>query len=118
MVTENDIPPSSEERLEFLSKRDIDWDAVNKLPPEERYREFPWYFSPPYDARFPQSRRERQCTVYFLDYQRCRELLGADYKPCKWFKMLYEEVCHSHVLEKYNERLKEGRWEFRFDRYP
>lgn len=37
----------------------------------------------PYDARFPQQRRQRKCFAYYVDYFRCKELMGEDYKPCK-----------------------------------
>lgn len=38
----------------------------------------------PYDARFPQFRRQKHCFAYYVDYYRCLELMGEDYKPCKW----------------------------------
>lgn len=48
---------------------------------EEMANKFAW--CSPYDARFPQHRRQKHCFAYYVDYYRCLELMGEDYKPCK-----------------------------------
>ena len=45
------------------------------------------------DARFPQTRKQRMCFHYYVDYYRCKELLGEDYNPCNYFSNVYKEVC-------------------------
>ncbi|KAL3068388.1 hypothetical protein niasHT_030679 [Heterodera trifolii] len=70
----------------------------------------------PYDARFPQVRKQRQCFEYYVDFFRCKELMGEDYKPCKFFKNVYKDICPSFWTEKWDELREEGRFPAKFDR--
>uniref|UniRef100_A0A914EEP5 Cytochrome c oxidase subunit n=1 Tax=Acrobeloides nanus TaxID=290746 RepID=A0A914EEP5_9BILA len=70
----------------------------------------------PYDARFPQQRRQRKCFAYFVDYYRCKELMGEDYKPCKFFWNVYNDECPKFWLDKWDELREDGRFPAKFDR--
>uniref|UniRef100_A0A914HD17 Uncharacterized protein n=1 Tax=Globodera rostochiensis TaxID=31243 RepID=A0A914HD17_GLORO len=70
----------------------------------------------PYDARFPQQRKQRQCFEYYVDYFRCQELMGEEYKPCKFFRNVYRDFCPGYWVEKWDELREEGRFPAKFDR--
>jgi hypothetical protein len=54
---------------------------------EDMQKELAW--AAPYDARFPQIRKQRMCFAYYVDFFRCKELMGEDYKPCKFFQVSF-----------------------------
>lgn len=62
-----------------------------------------FFWAPPYDARFPQYRRQKMCFSYYVDYFRCLELMGEDYKPCKYFKNVYKTYCPSTWIDKWDD---------------
>ncbi|KAI6240962.1 Cytochrome oxidase c subunit VIb [Aphelenchoides fujianensis] len=81
---------------------------------EKSKEQFAW--GAPYDARFPQVRKQRHCFAYFVDYHRCKELMGEDYQPCKFFQNVYKDFCPKFWVEKWNELVDEGRFPAKFDR--
>uniref|UniRef100_A0A914C987 Uncharacterized protein n=1 Tax=Acrobeloides nanus TaxID=290746 RepID=A0A914C987_9BILA len=66
----------------------------------------------PYDARFPQQRRQRKCFGYY----RCKELMGDGYAPCKFFWNVYNDECPKFWIEKWDELREDGRFSAKFDR--
>ncbi|EYC35368.1 hypothetical protein Y032_1072g3540 [Ancylostoma ceylanicum] len=89
-----------------------DW--FNKEINEKLKKDLIW--AAPYDARFPQVRKQRQCFAYYVDFHRCNELMGSDYKPCKFFQNVYKDICPGFWLEKWDELMEEGRFPAKFDR--
>lgn len=55
-----------------------------------------------------QVRKQRQCFAYYVDFHRCNELMGKDYKPCKFFQNVYKVsyfvlyLLFSHSLMRYS----------------
>jgi cytochrome c oxidase subunit 6b len=80
----------------------------------EKLKEEMW--AAPYDARFPQCKKQRMCFTYFVDYHRCKELKGEDYAPCQFFKNVYMDVCPRFWVDKWHEWIDEGKFPARFDR--
>jgi len=75
------------------------------------------FWTPPFDARFPQQANgTRMCFTNYVDYQRCKNLLGDDYEPCEYFKRVYLAVCPSYMHEKWDEWVGEGRFPAHLDR--
>ncbi|KHN73623.1 Cytochrome c oxidase subunit 6B1 [Toxocara canis] len=120
MGSEMEVPPTTAERLEILLKNEKglrhpdspDW--FNREYNEKLKQSLIW--AAPYDARFPQVRKQRQCFAYYVDFHRCQELMGADYKPCKFFKNVYKDICPGFWVEKWDELVEEGRFPAKFDR--
>uniref|UniRef100_A0AC34F9H1 Cytochrome c oxidase subunit VIb n=1 Tax=Panagrolaimus sp. ES5 TaxID=591445 RepID=A0AC34F9H1_9BILA len=81
---------------------------------ENSKEKFAW--AAPYDARFPQVRKQRQCFAYYVDFHRCQELMGADYKPCEFFQNVYKDFCPRFWTEKWDELRADGRFPAKFDR--
>ncbi|VDM62467.1 unnamed protein product [Angiostrongylus costaricensis] len=95
MPSDIHVPPTTYERLKKHQKEfstalrhpdSPEW--FNKEYNEKLKKELLW--AAPYDARFPQVRKERQCFAYYVDFHRCNELMGKDYKPCKFFQNVYK----------------------------
>ncbi|KAI6243692.1 Cytochrome c oxidase subunit 6B1 [Aphelenchoides fujianensis] len=92
--TEIQVPESFFERLQkakggkFPNPQQAD--LFSREYHEKTKEKFAW--GAPYDARFPQVRKQRQCFAYYVDAHRCKELMGADYKPCKFFENVYKDV--------------------------
>uniref|UniRef100_A0A0N5C945 Cytochrome c oxidase subunit n=1 Tax=Strongyloides papillosus TaxID=174720 RepID=A0A0N5C945_STREA len=74
------------------------------------------FWAAPYDARFPQIRKQRQCFAYYVDFFRCQNLMGEDYEPCKFFQNVYKDFCPGFWVEKWDELREEGRFPANFDR--
>lgn len=77
------IPETFGQRMEKLKDVKVfpnpdhpDW--WNRELNENAQKKYSW--AAPYDARFPQVRKQRQCFAYYVDYFRCQELMGEDYK--------------------------------------
>lgn len=120
-MTENiEIPDTFGERMEKLKSSnpvfphpdDPIW--YSQEDNEKSKKELTW--AAPYDARFPQVRKQRQCFNYYVDFFRCQELMGKDYHPCKFFKNVYKDFCPSFWVEKWDEWVEEGRFPAKFDR--
>ena len=120
-LSEIEIPDTLNERMQKV-KDNPDECMLNPNDPkiwspeyhEKARREIAW--AAPYDSRFPQCRKQRHCFAYYVDYFRCKELMGEDYKPCKFFQNVYRDVCPSFWIEKWDEYREEGRFPAKFDR--
>ncbi|KAI6188094.1 hypothetical protein M3Y98_00316400 [Aphelenchoides besseyi] len=112
------VPDTFGERLEKVKGAPLPNPESPNLYDREHHEkvrdELAW--AAPYDARFPQVRKQRQCFAYYVDYHRCKELMGEDYKPCKFFQNVYKDFCPKFWVEKWNELVDEGRFPAKFDR--
>ncbi|VDL73849.1 unnamed protein product [Nippostrongylus brasiliensis] len=122
MPAEVKVPDTFYERLqkyqqEFSSalRHPDSPDWFNKDLNEKMKKDLLW--AAPYDARFPQVRKQRQCFAYYVDFHRCNELMGKDYKPCKFFQNVYKDFCPNFWIEKWDELIEEGRFPAKFDQW-
>ena len=81
----------------------------------KRKEEFGKIFVAPFDARFPEQNQTGHCFTYYLDYHRCKNFKGEDYKPCEYFKKVYKDMCPGFWVEKWDSWVDEGRFPARFD---
>uniref|UniRef100_A0AC35TJF0 Cytochrome c oxidase subunit n=1 Tax=Rhabditophanes sp. KR3021 TaxID=114890 RepID=A0AC35TJF0_9BILA len=119
MSSKLDIPQTTGERLaavkeghELPHPESPIW--FNKEHDLAAKKEFLW--AAPYDARFPQVRKQRHCFAYYVDFFRCQNLMGDDYEPCKFFQNVYKDFCPGFWVEKWDELREEGRFPAKFDR--
>ena len=69
------------------------------------------YKAAPFDPRFPQWNGSAKCRQNFIDFHRCNSVMKAKGKPaddCKYFKLVYRDVCPVGWIEKWNEQVEEG----------
>lgn len=120
MATELEVPETFAERIQKIKDEkpeiphpdDPIW--YSRELNEQSKKELTW--AAPYDARFPQVRKQRKCFTYYVDFFRCKELMGEDYAPCKFFQNVYKDFCPQPWVEKWDEWRDEGRFPARFDR--
>ncbi|CAI7573705.1 unnamed protein product [Penicillium manginii] len=46
-----------------------------------------------YDARFPQQNQTKHCWQNYVDYYKCVEAKGDDFRPCKQFYHAFRSLC-------------------------
>ncbi len=46
-----------------------------------------------FDARFPNTNQTKNCYQNYLEFHRCQKHKGEDYKPCEYFKSVYQSLC-------------------------
>lgn len=119
-----ELPLTLSERLAKLDTNDY----VNRSPDDPRwfdrkYNRKQTGFAPdgplwtaPLDARYQQIKMGRHCSDYYQDYYRCINLLGEDYKPCKFFYNTFKDICPSSWVEKFDEWREQGIYPGHFDR--
>ncbi|XP_034951274.1 uncharacterized protein [Chelonus insularis] len=71
------------------------------FPPEMRKN---FKHTPGVDPRFQQTDQTLRCYVMYTDFYRCQKILGADNKPCEWFKETYKAICPNEWIEKFDYR--------------
>lgn len=123
----SDFPPlplTTSERLQ-----QIDPEEYNNRPPDAPewfdrklnrkqvgYSSRSPLWAAPTDARYPQIKMGRHCYDYYVDYYRCKTLLGEDHEPCKFFLNSFKDVCPSQWIETFDEWRENGVFPAKFDR--
>lgn len=62
----------------------------------------------PFDPRFPNTNQTRYCFSSYMDFHRCQKVRGTDYKPCEYFKKVYNSMCPNSWIEKWDNQIAEG----------
>ncbi|KAI3388680.1 hypothetical protein SNEBB_001393 [Seison nebaliae] len=65
-------------------------------------------YSPKFDPRFPNSNQSRNCYINYVDFHRCRKIKGEDYKPCEYFKRVYQSICPDQWTESWDDQMEKG----------
>ncbi|KAK6102345.1 Cytochrome oxidase c subunit VIb family protein [Brugia pahangi] len=118
-----ELPLTLSERLAKLDANDY----LNRSPDDPRWFDRKYnrkqrkapdspLWTAPLDARYQQIKMGRHCVDYYQDYYRCTNLLGEDYKPCKFFYNTFKDLCPSSWIEKFDEWRDEGVYPGHFDR--
>lgn len=118
-----ELPLTLSERLAKLDTNDY----LNRSPDDPRWFDRKYnrkqqvsldgpLWTAPRDARYQQIKKARYCSDYYQDYYRCTNLLGEDYKPCKFFYNTFKDVCPSSWVNKFDEWREEGVYPAHFDR--
>ncbi|VDM03348.1 unnamed protein product [Schistocephalus solidus] len=69
----------------------------------------------PHDPRFPNINQTKNCLQNFIDFHRCNNMYGEDYKPCNYFKFAYKELCPGFLVEKWSDEVDEGTFPYKLD---
>ncbi|KAI1317897.1 Cytochrome c oxidase subunit 6B [Mortierella claussenii] len=62
----------------------------------------------PFDARFPNTNQSKHCWQAYGDYFKCIDARGEEFTPCNEFKKVYQRICPSDWVNKWNEQREEG----------
>ncbi|KAK8037097.1 hypothetical protein PG991_001411 [Apiospora marii] len=55
----------------------------------------PFKFVTGVDARFPNVNQTKHCWQNYVDYHKCINAKGEDFKPCRQFFLAYRSLCPS-----------------------
>ncbi|XP_075210956.1 uncharacterized protein LOC142318275 [Lycorma delicatula] len=98
---------------DYNSDEAVEIDGMICIPksevPEEKPPQEPddKLYTCPKDPRFQQQNITKWCYQMFLDYHRCRFLLGN--KPdCTYFERCYQSLCPNEWVEKWGEQIESG----------
>ncbi|XP_075047781.1 cytochrome c oxidase subunit 6B1 [Mixophyes fleayi] len=78
---------------------------------EDISRKIAEYKTAPFDARFPNQNQTKHCYQNYLDFHRCEKSLnakGKDVAPCQWYYRIYNSMCPSSWVEKWDEQREAG----------
>ncbi|KAF9580786.1 Cytochrome c oxidase subunit 6B [Lunasporangiospora selenospora] len=67
----------------------------------------------PFDARFPNSNQSKHCWQSYVDYHKCVNARGEEFKPCGEFKKMYNSLCPTSWITKWEEEREEGKLPFK-----
>ncbi|GLI76297.1 cytochrome c oxidase subunit 6B [Penicillium ochrochloron] len=57
--------------------------AIPEVDPDEPVETKPFKFVTGYDARFPQQNQTKHCWQNYVDYYKCVNAKGEDFRPCR-----------------------------------
>ncbi|RKO97472.1 hypothetical protein CXG81DRAFT_28452 [Caulochytrium protostelioides] len=62
----------------------------------------------PFDARFPNCNQTKNCWQNYVDYHKCIDDKGEEYKPCQQFKKVFTTLCPMKWVEDWDEQRENG----------
>lgn len=60
------------------------------------------------DPRFQNVHANRYCYTHYVDYHRCKYLLGENAPDCNIFKNMYQRICPNAWTSKWDEQREKG----------
>ncbi|KAH8929279.1 putative COX12-cytochrome-c oxidase, subunit VIB [Atractiella rhizophila] len=63
-----------------------------------------------FDARFPNTNQTKHCWQNYVDYYRCINAKGEEFKPCKQFFRAFHSLCPNGWIAKWDEQREAGRF--------
>ncbi|QRV75470.1 cytochrome C oxidase subunit 6B [Ceratobasidium sp. AG-Ba] len=61
-----------------------------------------------FDARFPNQNQTKHCFQNYIDYHKCVNAKGEEFKPCKQFYRAYHSLCPSFQVSRFDEQRENG----------
>ena len=97
--------PTIEEQYEYIARKEI--------PTVEQLLERPDEVvlnTAPFDPRFPNTNQTKNCWQNYVDYHLCVASKGEEFKPCNYFKRIYQILCPQNWVSRWDELREEGRF--------
>ncbi|CBF69846.1 cytochrome c oxidase subunit VIb [Aspergillus nidulans FGSC A4] len=69
-----------------------------------------------YDARFPQQNQTKHCWQNYVDYHKCVNAKGEDFRPCRQFYLAFRSLCPKPWTDRWDEQREAGNFPARLDR--
>ncbi|KAI8800714.1 cytochrome c oxidase, subunit VIb [Cladochytrium replicatum] len=61
-----------------------------------------------FDARFPNTNQTKNCWQNYVDYFKCVDAKGEDFKPCHQFRQAFTSLCPDSWVEQWDEQREAG----------
>ncbi|KAM0719715.1 hypothetical protein Q7P37_003848 [Cladosporium fusiforme] len=71
-----------------------------------------------FDARFPNQNQTKHCWQNYVDYHKCINAKGEDFKPCRQptqFYLAYRSLCPSGWAQRWDDQREAGTFPARLD---
>ncbi|KAL4741534.1 cytochrome c oxidase, subunit VIb [Aspergillus similis] len=91
--------------------------AIPEADPDEPVETKPFKFvTAGYDARFPQQNQTKHCWQNYVDYHKCVNAKGEDFRPCRQFYLAFRSLCPKPWTDRWDEQRESGNFPARLDR--
>ncbi|KAK2733489.1 Cytochrome c oxidase subunit 6B [Myotisia sp. PD_48] len=68
-----------------------------------------------YDARFPNMNQTKHCWQNYVDYYKCVNAKGEDFRPCKQFFLAFRSLCPKSWTDRWDDQREAGTFPARLD---
>ncbi|KAL4803536.1 cytochrome c oxidase polypeptide vib [Aspergillus unguis] len=75
----------------------------------------PVAFRSRYDARFPQQNQTKHCWQNYVDYYKCVNAKGEDFRPCRQFYLAFRSLCPKPWTDRWDEQREGGNFPARLE---
>ncbi|GAQ06473.1 cytochrome c oxidase subunit 6B [Aspergillus lentulus] len=68
-----------------------------------------------YDARFPQQNQTKHCWQNYVDYYKCVNAKGEDFRPCRQFYHAFRSLCPKAWTDRWDNQREAGNFPARLE---
>ncbi|KAF7593720.1 Cytochrome c oxidase subunit 6B [Aspergillus hancockii] len=90
--------------------------AIPEADPDEPVETKPFKFVTGYDARFPQQNQTKHCWQNYVDYYKCVNAKGEDFRPCRQFYHAFRSLCPKAWTDRWDTQREAGNFPAHLDR--
>ncbi|KAF3388873.1 Cytochrome c oxidase subunit 6B [Penicillium rolfsii] len=69
-----------------------------------------------YDARFPQQNQTKHCWQNYVDYYKCVNAKGEDFRPCRQFYHAFRSLCPKAWTDRWDAQREAGNFPAHLDK--
>ncbi|RAH78340.1 cytochrome c oxidase subunit VIb [Aspergillus fijiensis CBS 313.89] len=93
--------------------------AIPEADPDEPQETKPFKFVTGelsgYDARFPQQNQTKHCWQNYVDYYKCVNAKGEDFRPCRQFYHAFRSLCPKAWTDRWDTQREAGNFPARLE---
>ncbi|PYI24718.1 cytochrome c oxidase polypeptide vib [Aspergillus violaceofuscus CBS 115571] len=90
--------------------------AIPEADPDEPQETKPFKFvTAGYDARFPQQNQTKHCWQNYVDYYKCVNAKGEDFRPCRQFYHAFRSLCPKAWTDRWDTQREAGNFPARLE---
>ncbi|KAL4893180.1 cytochrome c oxidase, subunit VIb [Aspergillus ambiguus] len=91
--------------------------AIPEADPDEPVETKPFKFvTAGYDARFPQQNQTKHCWQNYVDYYKCVNAKGEDFRPCRQFYLAFRSLCPKAWTDRWDTQRESGNFPAHLDK--
>ncbi|KAM5454366.1 Cytochrome c oxidase subunit 6B [Microsporum audouinii] len=69
-----------------------------------------------FDARFPNQNQTKHCWQNYVDYYKCVNAKGEEFKPCRQFYLAFRSLCPKTWTDRWDDQREAGNFPAHLDR--
>ncbi|KAI2794655.1 Cytochrome c oxidase subunit 6B [Penicillium oxalicum] len=91
--------------------------AIPEVDPDEPVEVKPFKFvTAGFDARFPQQNQTKHCWQNYVDYYKCVNAKGEDFRPCRQFYHAFRSLCPKAWTDRWDTQREAGNFPAQLDK--